>query len=83
MNEQDEERMWWMILSDAETQSTIVAAMETAEPTCIYDNISLTARMTLRDKFGINLDDVCYAAQEKILELYKEEEEKLNTIRGL
>jgi hypothetical protein len=77
----DEERLWWNILVEAEMLSESASRHDGALA-LRYFQVSVKARTTLRDKFGINLDDLGVKAREQVMVLeeelaVKEREEKL------
>ena len=55
-----EERHWWMVLVDAEA----LASVASGENILAWDHASSVARCTLRDRFGVNLDDFMPAARD-------------------
>lgn len=67
-----EERLWWNILVEAETLSSI-NAHNNGELCLRYQRIAGRARATLRDKFGINLDDLGAEASAQVLSMERDE----------
>lgn len=49
----NEERMWWLTLVDAEVAST-----KNPEECLIFMDVANRARVTLRDRFNVNLDEI-------------------------
>jgi hypothetical protein len=78
-----EERLWWNILVEAEMLSESASRHDGALA-LRYFQVAAKARVTLRDKFGINLDTLGEKAREQVMVLEeemaaKEREEKLRT----
>lgn len=79
----NEERLWWNILLEAEMLSEN-ASRHDGHLSLRYFQVAVKARITLRDKFGVNLDDLGMQAREEVMkmeeaEAAKEREEKLRT----
>ncbi len=79
----EEERLWWNILVEAEMLSESANRYDGAL-SLRYFQVAVKARTTLRDKFGINLDDLGLKAREQVMLMEeeaatKEREEKLRT----
>lgn len=77
----DEERLWWNILVEAEMLSESANRYD-GHLSLRYFRVAVKARTMLRDKFGINLDDLGAKAREQVMlleeeEAAKEREEKL------
>lgn len=84
----DEERLWWNVLLDAELFSEIASNRGDGSLAIRYMNVANKARVTLRDKFGINLDELGMKAREQVFileeaEAVKEREEKLRIQESL
>ena len=76
-----EERLWWCILLDADLLSEIASNRGDGPLAVRYMKVGNKARVTLRDKFGINLDDVTDEARQQVhileaAELQKERDEE-------
>lgn len=69
----NEERVWWNALINAEVISEANMDQGTAENELLYTNIAVNIRKTIRDKFGVNLDETEVEAR-KLLELLVAEE---------
>lgn len=69
-----EERVWWMVLLDADTQSEIYARHGDGEGGIRASHVGNQARKTLVTKFGANLDDIGLEARELYHQLYEERE---------
>ncbi len=83
-----DERLWWYILLDAELLSEIASNRGDGPLAVRYMNVGNKARVTLRDTFGINLDDLGMKAREQIMileeaEAVKEREEQLRMKESL
>jgi hypothetical protein len=71
-----EERLWWSILCDAELFSEIASNRGDGPLAVRYMRVAGKARVTLRDKFGINLDTLGMKARDQVMMMEKAEEEK-------
>jgi hypothetical protein len=69
----DSERIWWMVLVDAEARSDACDIANNQPESNRWMLVAIHARMILRDKYKINLDTVGYKAQDLLDELYQEE----------
>lgn len=72
----NDERLWWNILVDAELLSEIANHHGDGELSVRYMMVANRARITLRDKFGINLDDLGIKAREQVMAMAEAEAEK-------
>jgi len=84
----NDERLWWSILLDADLFSEIASNRGDGELAVRYMRVGNKARTTLRDKFGINLDELGMKAREQVMileeeEAVKEREEKLRMQEAL
>ena len=82
------ERLWWSILLDAELFSEIASNRGDGPLALRYMRVAGKARVTLRDKFGIDLDEMGMKAREQVMileeeEAVKEREEKLRMQQAL
>jgi len=67
-----EERIWWMVLLEADIQSEIHCHREDGESGFRAAQVGNQARKILVNKFGLNLDDLAEEARAIYLRLYEE-----------
>lgn len=67
-----EERIWWAVLLDADTQSEIYARHGNGESGIRATQVGNQVRKTLVEKFGVNLDEICQEARDVYRRLYHE-----------
>lgn len=72
----NDERLWWSILADADLLSEIANHQGDGPLAVRYMIVANRARLTLRDKFGVNLDDYGQKARDQVNAMADEEKAK-------
>lgn len=72
----NDERLWWSILLYAQEVADANIDAGSSEVLFQYEAVANRARITLRDKFGVNLDDYSDKAKEQATLMAAEEEAK-------
>jgi hypothetical protein len=70
------ERLWWMVLVEAECQIGYCSAPERVQELLLWVQVANRARLALRDLHKINLDKYGEQAKDLMDDLFQEEKEK-------